>query len=427
MKQQLWLGFGLTLTLVAPVAAAESSDTERRLRELEERLNQVESQRPAPAPTADNTGASSRVTSSAFNPAISLILDGKYASFGRNPATYALPGFALTAETGPGDEGLRIDESELIMSANIDDKFYGQFTAAVTPDDEVEVEEAFIETLALGHGATLRAGRFFSGIGYLNSVHAHAWDFADQPLVYRALLGNQYGDDGLQLRWLAPTDTYIELGAELLRGENFPASGATHAGKGTKAAFIRIGGDIGVAHAWRVGLSGLDVDAEARATGDETTPDLYTGKSRVRGVDAIWKWAPNGNSTVTNLKLQAEWFRRRERGTFDSASSGTPLPYDGAQRGWYAQAIYQFMPRFRIGLRQDRLQTDAVDPTLAGTALDNQGHTPKRASVMLDFANSEFSRWRVQYNRDESRASAADNQWYVQYTMSLGAHGAHSF
>lgn len=424
-RNNTWLSGGLALVAALPLAAQEppaATNTGERLRTLEDRLDRMESQRTAPADTA-----APRPTSNAFNPAISLILDGKYASFARDPAAYALPGFALAAESGPGDEGLRIDESELVMSANIDDKYFGQFTAAVSPEDEVEVEEAFIETLALGYGTTLRAGRFYSGIGYLNSVHAHAWDFADQPLVYRALFGNQYRDDGLQLRWLAPTDTYLELGAELLRGDNFPAGGATHAGKGAKTAFVRIGGDIGVAHAWRVGVSGLDADADARATGDDAAPDVFGGEVRVRGIDAVWKWAPNGNSSVTNLKLQAEWFRRTERGTFDPASSGAPLLYDGTQRGWYAQAIYQFMPRWRVGVRQDRLRADAVDATLAGTALDNQGHSPKRASAMLDFANSEFSRVRVQYNRDASRADGADNQWYVQYVMSLGAHGAHTF
>lgn len=424
MNLHTWLG-GLAWVVALPLSAQEPSaiDTEQRLRTLEDRLDQIEAQRTAPAPA----GTTPRVTSNAFNPAISLILDGKYASFKRDPANYVLPGFSLAGESGPGAEGLRLDESELALSANVDDKFFGLFTAAVTPDDEIEVEEAFIETLALGHGTTLRAGRFFSGIGYLNSVHAHAWDFVDQPLVYRALLGDQYRDDGLQLRWLAPTDTYLEVGAELLRGDDFPAGGATHAGKGTKAAFVRIGGDIGVAHAWRLGLSGLNADADARESGDAATPDLFTGKARIRGIDAVWKWAPNGNSSVTNLKIQAEWFRRTERGTFDPASSGIPLVYDGTQHGWYAQAIYQFMPRWRVGVRHDRLRADAVGSALAGTALDNQGHDPKRASAMLDFANSEFSRVRLQYNRDDSRADGADDQWYAQYVMSLGAHGAHAF
>jgi hypothetical protein len=85
------------------------------------------------------------------------------------------------------------------------------------------------------------------------------------------------------------------------------------------------------------------------------------------------------------------------------------------------------MPRWRAGLRTDRLEADAVDAPLAGTALDNEGHHPKRTSAMIDFSNSEFSRLRFQVNKDESRLDQKDTQWYLQYVMSLGAHGAHSF
>ena len=85
------------------------------------------------------------------------------------------------------------------------------------------------------------------------------------------------------------------------------------------------------------------------------------------------------------------------------------------------------MPRWRAGLRFDKLRADPVDAALAGTVLDNQGHDPKRTSLMVDWSNGEFSRLRVQVNRDDSRANVTDTQWYLQYIMSLGAHGAHSF
>jgi hypothetical protein len=377
--------------------------------------------------TAANAIAAPQTTSTNFNPAVSLILDGKLSNFSKDPASYALPGFMLAGETGPGDEGLRLGESELVLSANVDDKFYGSFTAALTPENGVEVEEAYFETLTLGAGATVKAGRFLSHIGYLNSVHAHAWDFVDQPLVYRAMLGNHYGDDGVQLRWVAPTDILLEIGAEVFRGDEFPAGGAARTGKGAKTAFVHIGGDVGASNSWRVGLSRLSADSKDRATGDETAPDLFTGKSKLSALDVVWKWAPNGNAKERHFKFQAEYFKRNENGSVDPASAGTPLDYLGKQRGWYAQTLYQFMPKWRAGLRYDKLEADAVDATLAGTVLDNQGHELQRTSLMVDFSNSEFSRLRLQVNQDESRLNEKDTQWYLQYIMSLGAHGAHAF
>jgi hypothetical protein len=221
----------------------------------------------------------------------------------------------------------------------------------------------------------------------------------------------------------------LEIGVEVFRGEEFPAGGAANTGKGSKTAFLHLGGDIGSSHAWRIGLSRLTADSIDRATGgdDVTPPDLFTGESKLTGVDIVWKWAPNRNAKAQNVKVQLEYWKRNENGGFDPASAGAPISVDGSQKGWYLQTVYQFMPRWRAGLRYDKLESDAVDAALAGTALDNQGHKPTRASLMVDFSNSEFSRFRVQVNQDESRPGEKDRQWYLQYIMSLGAHGAHTF
>ena len=170
-------------------------------------------------------------TGNAFNPSIGLILNGTYAEL-HDPANYSIPGFPLAAESDPGTQGFAIGESELSISANIDPNWYGVFTLAMAGDNTSSVENAYVQSTTLGHGLTFRLGRFFSGVGYLNEQHAHTWDFADTALPYRALLGTQYGDDGIQLRWLAPTDLFIEIGAEGFRGDSFPAGGSANKGRG---------------------------------------------------------------------------------------------------------------------------------------------------------------------------------------------------
>jgi hypothetical protein len=314
------------------------------------------------------------------------------------------------------------------MNANIDDKFFGNLTFSVLPDNTVSVEEAFIRTIGLQEGLTLKAGRFLSGIGYLNEQHAHVWDFVDAPLPYRAMLANQLGDDGVQVRWLAPVESFlVEFGAEGLRGDSFPAGGAANKGNGTHSFFLHIGGDAGISNSWRAGLSRLNARAVDRVTGDEADPDKFTGTSKLNIADFIWKWAPNGNSTITNFKFQAEYFQRKENGSFTSIPPLGTDDVDGKQSGWYAQAVYQFMPRWRAGVRYDEVKADPVSATLAGSVLDPAGHKPTRESAMIDFSNSEFSRVRLQFNRDQSRPDVVDNQVFLQYIMSIGAHGAHQF
>lgn len=360
----------------------------------------------------------SKISSNDYNPAMSLILNGKYAQFSNNPDNYAISGFALAEETGPGEEGFSLGESELSISGNIDDLLYGSFTAALTAEDSVEVEEAYIETVGLGHGLTIKAGRFYSGIGYLNQQHTHSWDFVDQPLVYKAMLGNQLGDDGLQLRWLAPTDLFLEFGVEGLRGEAFPAGNAANSGKGTTTLFAHVGGDLNVSHSWKAGISLLRSEADARETGDPA--ETFSGDSDIMLLDFVWKWAPQGNPLQRNFKFQMEYFQRAEDGTYEGNA------YNADQTGYYLQAVYQFMRQWRLGLRYDALTADEPGAAFNSTALATQGHDPSRWSLMMDWSRSEYSRFRVQYNRDDA-STDSDNQFYVQYIMSLGAHGAHRF
>jgi hypothetical protein len=393
---------------------------EQRLEHAEQSYREAERTAAAPAPTVAQAPPAPNppAAANAFNPAIGVILNGTYADLERDPDGYAIPGFALGEETGPGERGLALGESELNVSANIDNLFYGRLTAALTPEGEAEVEEAFIQTLALDHGLTVKAGRFFSGIGYQNAQHAHVWDFVDAPLPYRAMLGNQYGDDGVQVTWLAPTDPFVEFGAEKFRGESFPAGGAADEGLGAWSAYVHFGGDVGISNSWRAGLSHLRTKADERDSEDGA--DIFTGTSKLTILDGVWKWAPNGNPTVTNLKLQGEYFWRDEEGEFNGNA------YDGSQSGWYAQAVYQFMPRWRVGLRHDEVHADDPGAAFDGTVLDNLGYRPRRNSIMVDFSNSEFSRLRLQFNQDKSQPQE-DHQWYLQYIMSLGAHGAHAF
>jgi hypothetical protein len=302
------------------------------------------------------------------------------------------------------------------LNANIDDKFFGSFTAAVEREGGIEVEEAYFQTLALPYGLGIEGGRFFSDIGYLNDQHSHAWDFYDPPLAYRAILDNQYGDDGLQVSWVAPTELYLAFGGELFRGDAFPAAGAADNGVGSKTVFVHAGDDVGDSNSWTAGLSYLRAKADDR----ETDCGVFTGTTDVSIADFVWKWAPHGDPSQRSFKLQSEYFWSHPDGSFDD------IPYSAKQRGWYAQGVYQFMPRWRAGYRHDKLNPGSVNAALQDTVLDSHGHEPRRDSLMVDFSNSEFSRLRLQYNYDRS-GPKPDNEWFVQYIMSLGAHGAHKF
>ena len=380
------------------------------------------------------------VAQEGFNPQISLTLDGRYGGYS-NSSDYELPGFMLGGEASRGEQGLHLGHNELSLSANIDDLFYGKLTTAIADHDgstEVELEEAFIETQGLGYGMTVKAGRFFSDIGYLNNKHGHSWDFVDAPLIYRGLFGNQIIDDGIQASWVAPTDLYIKIGTEITRGAQYPAAGATDGGSGANALFIKLGDDFNASNSWQLGLSHWQSDvggrkASAHSDGGVVTTEIPTfyGTSKVNGIDFVWKWSPNGNAREQNLKIQAEYFERKEDGRVDMVGSSPfeTSTYSGKQTGWYAQAVYQFKPRWRVGLRYDELDSNNTGldtDVLSEAGLVTNGHVPKRSTIMLDYSRSEFSRVRLQLAQDDSY-SDSDTLITVQYIVSFGSHGGHKF
>jgi hypothetical protein len=246
---------------------------------------------------------------------------------------------------------------------------------------------------------------------------------------------------------VAPTDLYFDLGLELGRGRKFPGGpdgGRDKNGVGSSTLFAHVGGDLGTSVAWQTGVSYLSTSPQDRTYDDldstgASVINSFTGKSRLWVVDGILKWAPNQNPTETYFKLQGEYFRRNEDGnlTYDTtaASLGTRTGgFTSAQSGWYLQGVYQFVPMWRVGYRYDRLNAGTTSNDLAFsaplTAADFPvlaAYNPTRQTVMADWSPSEFSRVRLQFASDKSRSDATDKQVFLQYIVSLGAHGAHKF
>jgi hypothetical protein len=389
----------------------------------------------SPPPNAPVASAGAGAGANAFNPSLSLILSGAYINTSQDPAKYAITGFPLPADVsiGPGTRNFSLGETELGFAANIDPWLRGVANIALEADNSVSIEEAYIQTTALGNGLSVKGGRFFSNIGYLNPQHSHTWDFVDAPLAYQAMLGTQYINDGLQMSWIAPIDQYVEFSAEVGGGSSYPGTKPSSNGAGMTALALHTGGDIGESNNWRAGVSLLNAKASDQqlvsmnAAGFPVN-DVFSGDTRVWIIDGVWKWAPDGNATRTNFKLQGEYLRSNRNGNllYDVGFANAFGPYRVAQSGWYVQGVYQFMPNWRVGLRTERL--DPGTPTFGPFSLAFLGnYRPSKNSVMVDFNPSEFSRIRLQFAQDRAQIGRTDNQVSLQYQMSLGAHGAHSY
>lgn len=410
---------------------------EQKLKDAEARSASAAAAAPSPPPAMASVPPAVPSGISAFNPAISVVLQGVYANLSQDPKQYAIAGFAPSGDIAPAKRGFSLAESELGLSANVDDKIFGNLIFSLSPENTVEVEEAYGVLTALPNGFTPKFGRFLSSVGYLNDQHQHVWDFYDAPLPYQAFFGGQFRSDGLQLKWVAPTDTFVELGAEIGDGASFPGSEHNRNGVGSVAAYAHAGGDIGASHSWRAGLSYLRARSQDRqyAQTDVAGADAqlgFSGTSQVAIADFVWKYAPSGNARNTNFKLQGEYFWRKETGSLtydlgDAFGLTNTSDYSSRQSGWYLNGVYQFMPQWRVGARYDRLDPGTVDYGANSAYLGSSSFNPQRYALMFDYTPSEFSRFRIQFQRSKLQPELTDNQLFIQYILTLGAHGGHKF
>jgi len=371
------------------------------------------------------------------NPQISVILNGAYHTASKKQEDYYLPGFMRAPEAELLSPGFAINEAELTFQGFISNSLYGYLAVALEQDGsdtELEIEEAYMRaTLPVDLEITL--GRFFSGIGYLNHHHTHQWSFSDAPLVYRAFFANQYNDDGVQLRWVSPcASRFWEVGVEVFPGRNFPSSNPENR-VATVAVFSHLRDHYHHAR-WQIGTSYLHAgprNREALLPGAEENSFLYSGNSNTLGIDFVWKWEPL--SQKGGLMLQTEAYRRWERGlvSITSIVDDNEETRSGALYstpwGAYFQAVYQFLPHWRVGWRYDWLAShnrERTNPVLIETLLSPDAHHPHQNAWMIDYSPTESTRFRIQYNRDHSYA-ALNQMLTLQFIVEFGSHAEHVF
>jgi hypothetical protein len=384
-----------------------------------------------------------------FNPDVSAIVDLYYhaddSEEGISHILGEMSGFGHVHSDGEHhhhgpDEGFNLRHLELQFSAEADPYFKGSAIAAIDVDG-AEMETAEIETTSLPWGFKLKGGKFFSDFGYINARHSHEWDFSDQPLIHKLCLGDHgLNEKGLQLSWLAPTPFYLLAGVEALQGENetmFAYSGEaplpSHDGPRLGVGWLKVGPNLPGNHGLQFGFSGASGNHQEAhdGDGDGTEDHWLDGDSTFWGADVVYKYNSPQAYGQGDLILQGEYFSRSrdlELVGHDLAPQLIGNSRVDDQDGYYVQAVYGFLPRWRGGLRWEQAGL-TNDSELPDGSRESFGSS-SRVGAMLDFTPSEFSRLRLQVNRGsyETAEGAEDvMEVYLQWMVSLGAHGAHKF
>jgi hypothetical protein len=455
---------------------------EQKIDALEQRLQAAEQKAEATADTKKQASTASDTTGNrrsqgaltsgtAFNPQISVILDGNYYHDDVDGEGTEMLGEAdgITHAHGGGhdhghshsgaEQGFNFRSAELAFSASVDTYFDATALLAIDSDGGVELEEAWLQTRSLPNGFKVKVGKFLSDIGYMNNQHPHNWDFTDQNLAYLNLLGDHgIRDTGVQVTWLPDWGHYTLFGIEAFQGEQEKLGALAEIDEELEAeldtagisvddlalddeedgprlytAFVKYAPDLGYDHALQLGAWGGWADQHQEIHGDPEDGDLHTlqGDAMMWGLDAVYKYTAGGAYGHGDFKLQSEylWARKDLNVQYHQANPGVI----GAERkftedGLYLQGLYGFAPRWQVGLRYDVV--GLTNKLESGSNELRDWDDSDRLTAALTWIPTEYSRMRLQFAKADITIDGESedfNYLYLQYMVSLGSHGAHKF
>jgi hypothetical protein len=332
--------------------------------------------------------------------------------------------------------GFNLNYAELHLYAPVD-PYFDLYATIPFSEGGAEVEEAYAVTRGLPFGFQFKVGKFRSSFGRLNAQHPHAWDFANQPLVYKVFLGDDgLKEKGVQLNWLAPTPFYLLFGVEVLQGENEQSFGT----EGFKVDDVEVGDTrkpnlyLGfVKTSFDVGnlsvLTGLSF-----ATGhsrvnhlDADHPHAFAGKTKLYGFDLTAKYMID---SYRYISFQGEYLYRDQKGTEYEFHDNTLETEElkKKQGGFYTQLVFKFDRRWRAGVQYNLINKNDVKRN--GVKADLPSKLPAYYA-MLEYSPTEFSRIRFQVGQNRAffhnGSRETVNEFILQFNFAIGAHGAHPF
>ncbi len=407
---------------------------------------------------ASNIRAQSREGSSfdqaKFVPDIAFIMDvSAVARDMANEQYFSLetPGFRYPFSNAIGSygsnarRGLNFNYGELSLFSVVD-PYFDVFAVIDLSPDGAGLEEAYFTTRKLPYGFKVKAGKFLASFGRINEQHEHYWDFANRPLIAEALFGaDGLNEIGAQVTWVPSTPFFLTLGAQVLDGANEQSFGATGfrdpggsvsveaiQGPNLYTGFVRTSFDVDEA-SFLLGISdALGASRTDQGFSSGTSGSAVKASTNIVGGDFTVKYLLD---PIRYLSLQAEYMWRTMKGTeYDRTPLNviTSPALDKNNSGLYAQLAYRLDQRWRMGARCDLLTQN--DVTLGGADQPLPSNLA-RYSLMVEYGPTEFSRLRLQLDRDLSRYDLAAGGWtrqpytqiILQANLTIGAHGAHSF
>ncbi len=301
---------------------------------------------------------------------------------------------------------MSFDESELVFDAALNPFAHGTFVFAVV-DEEIEVEEGFLTlNKGLPTGLGLKFGKYRVGFGRLNSVHPHAYPFAERFNLLAAYLPGEesFNEIGGQVSYRIPFPGEVSstISADVLQGNSFhPEEDESRAAVlGRWSNFFMLGDESSI----ELGVSATNGVNNVAA---KTT-------STIVGFDAKAKlWF----TPQRVLVLQSELLSLDYENAVTDDESGEALISHTRPVGGYLFADYTIKKRYDFGARIERYQE-----------LDAEKKWNQSVGVFAGLAlMEETTMFRINWDHFTPYEGENVNTYTLQLVFSMGPHKPHQF
>ena len=354
----------------------------------------------------------------------------------------------------PKKRGFNFQQMELVLSGTVDDLFDYQ-GHIIFLEDEVELEEAFVKTRSLPNNLQVKAGIYLTDFGIINTQHLHSWDFIDQPIINSRIFGGDgMRGPGVNLSWLTPLPWYSEvmLGVQNSDGEYMQSyRGEAHAH----------GEEEEEEHSFEEGIGGAPFNETDTRNSDDfvwlarwvNTFDVAKDATLQFGISNLYVENHTGGSTWiygADMKLVVDndptlnrpnwvWQTEIMKRDYDVNSGLVVDPDEGdftrasdslQDWGLYTQLTKAINKKWTAGIRFEYVtgSGDSYEHDERVKREDDFDRSDRiRVSPLLIYHYSEFTKFRLQYNYDDSDTSNDGSTIWFGVEVLLGKHPAHKF
>ena len=404
---------------------AMKSEYEKRIKDLETQLGQLQTEMLRAAPEAETPGA----TPSAPERGVQTIPGAL------NPAISAIGNFVGRADSQKvfSEEGDRIDNKFNLREAEIDMRvpvdpyadavLIASFESDVPGRVSAEIEEGYVNIKKLPFvdnpplGLRLKVGRFRPAFGKFNILHTHDLPQTFRPLPIQEFLGEEgFIQNGVSGTFFVPTPwdekSSLDVTLQALNGGDLALSPDPRA-RAAYLGHLRWFRSFKDAHNLELGWSSY-----YHPSGNDVR------SADVHGLDFLYRWKPLRQGEWKSFLLGGEFMFTRRAYPEAAVSPEVAAAIEGLEPGTgkpvgltlFGQ--WQFDRRKYAGIRWD--QTD----TLFDPSLQRHSITP-----YFSYYFSEFLRFRLNYEYRWSDLFTEDrrNSVYAELNWVFGSHPPEPF